>query len=387
MPYESEYEKSLEPVKVAADNNFPDFLFNPVYNEFGDNYYQIGISSDPLVIKARSLRRKYSNYFDYVQAMEVYNDYMELLSEKYGGKSIIKNTLKARRKAEYSNNYDEVEAYETLFDDIIPDKPELKNKKKNREFLRAGVMLSNQTEGESLPEESIKESAEDLFGNPSGINIDEMDIFNKPPKRIRKSLERASCKIAAKQRKENLFSKFGNNSGADFIVEYMNNASKGYYDNKGTYKERSLKEIVKEEERRLSMPPELYEDEMTADISTISSFGSSSNRMVKKSELAQIEIAKELYSIGIDVTGNMSKNMDKKAVKAVRRFIGVEENFPMSKKELKNLKKQQKKENRRLNEQQDNDRLLRDTLLKNKFSFDKNGSSLNFRLRDTMHDD
>lgn len=386
MAYESEYEKSIEFVKEADNKLFPDFIFNPVYNDFGDDYYQMGISSDPLVVKARSLRRKYSNYFDYVQAMNTYNDYMELLGEKYGGKSIIKNLLKAKRKAEYNQDYDTFQAYDAFIEDIIPDKPELKNKKKNREFLRAGTMLSMET-NERSSDEDIEDSASKMFGNPTGNDIDEMDIFKKPPKKMRKAINRASDRIAAKLRKDNLFSKYQNNSGADFIVEYLNNASKGYYDNKGIYKERSISEIAKDEEKRLSMPPELYEDEMTADTTTISSFATNGNRLVKKSELQQIEIAKQLYSIGIDVTGTMAKGMDKKTVKVVRRFIGAEENYPMTKKELKKLKKKHKKENKRLLDQQDNDKLLRDTLLKNKFSFSKTDSTLNFRLKDVMRED
>lgn len=380
------YREELGFISSVPDDEFPDFLFNPIYNNFGDEYYQLGISENPLVIKARSIRHKYSDFFSYMQALEDYNDYMKLLEEKYGGLSIIKNAIKAKREAMESGDSDLIEAYGNIIEDIIPPKPIPKNKKSIRQFIKAGVIPSKQLK-QDIDSDDIIESAKFLYPDASGEELDSFDIFKKPPKRIRKAMERATETIAARDRRENLYSKFGNNNGADFIVEYLNNASKGYYTQKGEYKEKSLSDLVKEAKRRDAMIPELYEDELQPDVVCYSGFSSyGSERLVHRKEMEQIEIAKQLYSIGIDVTGNMSKNMSKQAIKVIRRSLGAD-STPMTKKELKQQKKRQKKENKRLETQRDNDKLLSELLLKNKFSFQKDGGTLSLSLNDLMRGD
>lgn len=380
------YKDELSFVTKAKNDSFPDFLFKPAYNDFGSEYYYLGTSTDPLVVKARSLRRKYGDYFSYIQALQVWQEYMDLLIEKYGGMSVIKNALKEKRKAERGDSDADLSMYDNIIEDIIPERPIPKNKKSIREFIRAGVVPSRQLK-EEPNYDAIKENTEAMYPVKDTSYMDVMDMFKKPPKHIRKALERASGRIAARNRKDNIYQKYGNNNGADFIVEYMNNASKGYYDTKGEFKEMSLSDIVKEDKHRESMLPELYEDELLANTSVVSSFGSNGNRMMNRRELQQIEIAKNLYSIGIDVTGTMAKNMDKKAIKIIRRSIGALDSQPMTKKELKKFKKDQKKEQKRLETQRDSDALLSEVLLKNKFSFNKSGSTLNFKLKDVIRND
>lgn len=141
-------------------------------------------------------------------------------------------------------------------------------------------------------------------------------------------------------------------------------------------------EIYKEDERYKYTPAELIEAELLGNQSLIQN-----GRLIKASDYEKLEIIKDLYSIGIDVIGNMSKNMNKSAVRMIRQSLGAMDAEPMTKKELKKLKKRQKKERERINRQKDNDKLLSDVLLKNKFSFAKSGSTLNFRLRDIYNDD
>ena len=130
------YREELGFISSVPDDEFPDFLFNPIYNNFGDEYYQLGISENPLVIKARSIRHKYSDFFSYMQALEDYNDYMKLLEEKYGGLSIIKNAIKAKREAMESGDSDLIEFHLSQF---LKTKNQYDNLSKLELFLRSNL--------------------------------------------------------------------------------------------------------------------------------------------------------------------------------------------------------------------------------------------------------
>ena len=93
---------------------------------------------------------------------------------------------------------------------------------------------------------------------------------------------------------------------------------------------------------------------------------------------------KDLYGIGIDVIGTYGKSMNKQAVKMLRSTIGDTE--PMTKKELKKLKKKMKRDRELIERRRDNDRLLEKTLLSNKFDFSRTGETLQFRLKDLYRD-
>lgn len=222
------YRDELKFVAESDNSYFPEFLFNVMFNDFGDDYYKIGVSSDPLVLKARGLRKKYSNYFDYLEAMHIYNEYMDMLIDKYGSLSIVKNSYKAG-----------------VFDDILPSKPRLKRSKKNKEFLRVGDIPSHKILESGDNEIEFIESARELLPNKFGEDIEEIDMFKKPDKKTLKRFRRASEKIQGYSRRKNIYSNKGNNNGADFVIEYLNQANKGYYDEIGKEKNYQLWRFIK----------------------------------------------------------------------------------------------------------------------------------------------
>ena len=360
----SMYEDELGFVKEADDDLFPDFLFNPLFNDFDDNYYQKSMAKDELTTSIKKLRRRYNDFFEYVEAMELYNEYMDMLTEKYGSMKTIKNALKV-----------------DAMPDPVPAKPKLKNTRKNRQFLRAGIVPSQQMNVNPLSNEEILAIARQAFPNAMGDGISDSDRNQRIPKDLRKRFSKMADDIAGRNRKQNLYRSTGTNAGTDFIVEYLNQAKRGKYDSNGKYvgeKSMSISEIMKENDRIANTPPEFIDDE----------FGGKSTiyngRYVDRREQQKLEIYKELYSQGIDVIGNFGKHMNKQAIKMVRSHIGATE--PASKKELKKIKKRSKKERELIERRRDNDKLLSDTLLGNKFSFSSNDNNLSFRLKDIYRD-
>lgn len=363
--YVSEYENELEFVKDSEDNLYPDFLFNPLYNDFDDNYYQKSFANDELSSMVKKLRRRYSNFFDWVDAMEIYNEYMDKLVDKYGSMRVINNALKA-----------------DMMEDDVPAKPRLKNTKRNRQFSKTGIIPARKMDFGELTSDEMLVIARQTFPGATGEGITEEALHEKLPKELRKKVKHMQEQLAGQERKRNLYRSVGNNSGTDFIVEYLNQAKRGVYDSSGNkgngYDNRALIEMVEEDERNALIPEEIRElDEL--DPTEIVG-----GRLVRRSENMRMEIYKELYSEGIDVIGSLGKRMDKKAVKLIRSHIGANE--PMTKKEMKKMKKRAKKDREQMERRRDSNELLEKTLLGNKFSFKEDGNTLSFRLKDIYRD-
>lgn len=358
------YEQELEFVKQADDDLFPSFLFNPVFNDFGDNYYGKSIAKNELITMVKKLRRRYSNFFDWIDAMEIYDEYMGILADKYGGMRVIKNALKVDAMPE-----------------PVPSEPKLKNTKKNKQYLRSGVVPSRKIDVEPLTDDEILAIARQVFPGTTGEDVTEEDSQKKLPKEMKKRISKMQEVMAGRNRKQNLYRSVGNNSGTDFIVEYLNQAKRGVYDHSGNYKgddTMSITEIVKEDERIANTLPELLEDELNNQTTIVN------GRLVKRKDYEKMEIYKELFGEGIDIIGNFGRSMTKQAVKMVRSQIGDTE--PASKKEMKKIKKRTKKEREMIERRRDSNALLEKTLLGNKFSFENDGTNLSFRLRDLYKD-
>lgn len=358
------YEDELTDVKNAPDNIFPDFLFNPVFNDFDDDYYRKSFANDDIMASIKKLRRRYGNYFQWSEAMDVYEEYMNHLVEKYGSMRVIKNALR----------YD-------VMPDPVPAKPKLKNNRKNRQFMNSGVTPSEKIDIEPMTSEEMISLARREFPGTLGDNVDDADSQKKLPKEVEKRYSRMQYQMEGKQRKQNLYRSTGSNAGTDFIVEYLNQVKRGEYDHSGRYTgsdDMSLTELVKEQEKIATTPPELLED--PADNAAIIKNG----RLVNKKEEMRLEIYKQLFENGIDVIGAFGNSMTKKSVKMVRSYIGDTE--PASKKEMKKIRKRARKEQEKIARRADSNRLLEQTLLGNRFDMNNSGSALSFRLKDVYRD-
>ena len=351
LVYAEEIDESL--VGQAPNDIFPDFLWNPLINDFGVDYYRIGTMNDPVILKARNLRKKYSNFFDYVDALEIYKEYVQYLIDKYGSWSIVKNSAEVG-----------------MLDEFLPSEPKLKMTKKNKQYLRAGTVPSRKYFDTDPADVNLV--ASQMFPTQTGESISDFDD-GKIDKSIKKIIRKASEKAAATERKRNLFASASNSYGSDLIVEYFNQMSKGgFYNSSGSLDNSSLMDIVEEDRRARYIPPELLDLDATANKGQIVG-----GRLVRKSDMDQIQIITDLYNCGIDILGSAAKKMNKQSVKMLKSTLGYQEG-PMTKKELKKLKKKQKRDNKAINEYIDGDQRLA-ALLSNKRS---GVSTRNFRLQD-----
>ena len=78
-------------------------LFNDDYHLPDDDYFDSDYMS-----RVKKIRRRYRNYFDYLDAVQLYDEYMESLAEKYGGKRNFKLQLLLHRVPEYIPNFPEL---------------------------------------------------------------------------------------------------------------------------------------------------------------------------------------------------------------------------------------------------------------------------------------
>lgn len=362
---QSSYYDELEFVRQADDSIFPDFLFNPVFNDFGDNYYQKSFVTDEMTAIVKKLRRRYNDYFDWLEAMDMYHEYMEMLVDKYGSMSIIKNALKA-----------------DILDETVPAKPRLKNNKKNRQFMRSGIIPTKPCKAVPISKEEMLAIARQALPGKMGDDVKEEDSDKKIPKRMEKQIKEMMDKIAGKDRKDNLYRSVGSSSGTDFIVEYLNQTKRGVYDSSGNrtskYDGMSISEIIEEDRRIANIPPELLDMEDGEQTEIVNS------RLVRKKDRVQMDIYKELYGAGFDIIGRLNRTMDKKSVKMIRSQIGASE--PLTKKEMKKVRKRAKKDQAKIEQRRDNNALLEKVLLGNKIDLRHDENSLSFRLKDVYRD-
>lgn len=100
--------------------------FDVIYvQDFGDDYHHSKDHQEELAKKARSILSQYYNPNEYNEALEVYNEYMDILYSKYGGKKRFKLLKKAKRIYEF-----------------IPAKPKLKMTESTQLYLKHGILNS-----------------------------------------------------------------------------------------------------------------------------------------------------------------------------------------------------------------------------------------------------
>lgn len=103
-------------------NVYQNQLYIPRVHDFGDDYHLPDVDEDinqlPMT-KVKKIRRRYQNWFDYLEACNLYDNYVSGLKEKYGGDSNFKIALLLGQVREYLPNY-----------------PELKKNKRNRYYYK-----------------------------------------------------------------------------------------------------------------------------------------------------------------------------------------------------------------------------------------------------------
>lgn len=360
------YVDELKHIAEADDSIFPDFLWNPIMNDFEDNYFQESIIQEDEyasgAYQARKIRKKYNNYFEYIEAMTIYDEYMDKLLNKYGSFRVIRNLLK-----------------DGSLPDFVPQKPYLKDKKRNRRLLESGVVPSVKNESYDI---DLLAVMREVMPNTFGEDMDESDRFKPLSKHDQKIANKITSRLNAKNRVATLY-RDSSGGGTDFVIEHLNALQNGEkYDSRGRYGEVeyvSYTDALNEEAMEKYIPEELLEEMYDTNYTTIVGGKTLSSQELKRRELYQ-ELARE----GYDVTGSFTRNMSRKAAKMVRSAVGEYE--PMTDKDIKKYKKRQRKEASRQREMMqrrvDTDKMLERTLLGNKMNLNHDNGNINIRLSD-----
>jgi hypothetical protein len=105
---------------------YNDHGFDSKVNDFGDDYHkpdiEASITDSESLRRVKSLKRRYRDFGEYCDAVIVFEDYMEELVYRYGGKKRFKNLMLMGMVKEY-----------------IPVVPQLKKTKFNKRYIDGGA--------------------------------------------------------------------------------------------------------------------------------------------------------------------------------------------------------------------------------------------------------
>lgn len=280
---------------------------------FNDNYHR---DNDDITVEdeqeVRGLRRRYPQYTDWVEAINIYNDYMQKLYTKYVSKEVFDVLYKSGKITEY-----------------VPPEPKIKPSSLNKSLKKNQIMLSPKSKTNEYITDVTGFSIQELLAmtNTSFDPNEVIDIKllnkDKASKDLLKMFDQAnSNKNFAKNRDKAML-----NGGIDFINEYFETKSKM---DKDKYheetEEASLQDLlddnfVTEEDLQNAT------DEMTW----------YNGMMVRKSALDEDMIYRKLNDMGWD-----GKKIFRNTVDTGKRGIAYELLKRADKKEKKERKKNKK---------------------------------------------
>ena len=143
-------------------------MYEPRIHDFGDSYHLPDVKTDDetesLLVRVKKIRRRYTNWFDYTDACRLYDEYMNHLFDKYGGKDQF-----------------DLQCLLNKMYDYIPNFPELRKTKKNKYYRKNKITR----EMISYDETEFKEDFLDpQFNKDIMCDPNEVDIFVKNNKTI-----------------------------------------------------------------------------------------------------------------------------------------------------------------------------------------------------------
>lgn len=366
----------MRKIHKAPNENFPGFLWEPVQNDFSDEYsidkhtyIDMGLgkvefnNGGEIMDSIRDLKNRYKDYFEYIDALDKWYQYYNFIEDTYG-------------------NFDFFADMAINGGTAIPfkRKPKLKNAKKNKYLLEINVPISRINREDGLTDEQIKELGEEL---PDQIEIYEdyyeyvtllADLNKKEEKRLQRENRirnyRKTSSVGMPD--SDAFMAYINgevsssNYGASSIHRPLSDELEAFHEYDG------LDEDLKRDAMGLRNKPVL-----NMNYGILMETGQTQDEM---------DVYTELAKAGYDVGIMMKKsNMDRKAVKMITRNAGLEEDI--SPKKAKKLKKKRMKEERKLYESLSSNESVRSILTKNRVSFNADDSMLSFTLKDIMKGD
>lgn len=355
-------EESLQIARAAENSIFPNFLWEIQMNEFGGDDYRLrGTCENSYVLEAYRLKRKYSNYWDYLDAMQIYNAYAEYIESAYGSFEMMKNAA--------------AEGYGTVY---IPKMPKLTNKKKNRDFLWTGFLPCRIDEDFVIDPETIDAMIQAV---PTS-ELDESYEYTLPEqeKRIQHQV------LISKSRRDRVNSIYAASSGTrgdgmDAIINFLNQANTGSIDSRAQSK-MSVSETIDDIHEFDGIPPDIVEYMLSPHTRAI--YGGT---LADPKQKEQLDILEALVQAGFDfLDSDASKGIKKENIRAMTRKYGNMKNpADMTPAERKRYLKQMAKLKRSQQERLLGDRRMTQSLLLNRVQFSR-ADSTGFRLSDVLPD-
>lgn len=363
----------MKKIQITPNENFPDFLWEPVQNTFTDDeshimcsYLDMGLGKVHVengveIMQAVSrVRNRYKNYFDYIDALEIWMRYYDFVEDAYGSFDFFASL---------------VDDGSTSFP--LKRKPKLKNGKAYKQLLELNVPISRINREDGISDEEFAIICSQI---PDQIEIYEdyyeyMDFLSDINRKEEDRLQRVN-RVKGFRKTSSV-----NNSEVNAIIDYLSGEdSYKSLSNFGAMTVRPLSEDIEAFHEYDGLNEDLKRDAMglrnsvrvDANYGVLMSTGQTQD---------DIDVYSALYAAGYDV-GMMLSNttMDKKAVKLITGSIGCEEE--MSSKKAKKMKKKREKMNRKLYEQLSANEGVRDILTKNRVSLNAEDNMISFTSSD-----
>lgn len=229
--------------------------FIPRIHDFGDDYHLPDVDEDnkalPMV-QVKKIRRRYQNWFDYLDACNLYDEYVTQLKNKYGGDTQFKLAMLMGQVREYIPNYPQlkknrrnryyyknriprIEREPVEFEEAKPEEianlPDPKVKVKLANAKKIDTLYSRSADFTS---NSIAQIAGELdmlnaYWIRNSERIESMKVGKKRKKRLKRSLNRKTLKISlqyrsisdilamdAKRRKDKFFNRLEEDSNLGY---------------------------------------------------------------------------------------------------------------------------------------------------------------------------
>lgn len=367
----------MRKIMKAPNENFPDFLWEPVQNDFTEDghedihqYIDMGLgrieveNGTEIMESINRIKNRYKDYFDYIDALAVWQRYYDFVEETYG---------------DFDYFAQMVENGETSFP--FRRRPKLKNAKKNKHLLEIDVPISRINREDGLSDEQLKELGDNM--------PDQLEIYEDYFEYIT-YLAQYNEKEEKRLQRENRIRNYRRVSSVgspeiNAITEYLTGGefTTSEY---GLSKNRPLSDDLEAFHEYDGLNEDLKRDAMGLRKKV---YMDTNYQIMMETGQTQddIDVYSTLAANGYEVSCMMTNsNMDRKAVKLITRSIpGLEEE--MSPKKAKKMKKKRAKNEKKLYDALSANEEVRKIMTKNRISFDAEDNMMSFTLKDIINND
>lgn len=329
--YSAIIQATFEAVDKLTKKEFPEYLWTPMLNNFGeeDDYVGRSVMLERVDAPLRRLRRQYKDYYAYLDAIEIYNAHLDLLVHYFRSESWVRLGISSG-----------------IISYPLPIRPTIKMTPAIKQLLLVGAPIQKPS-----PPDFTDEEVQDIYDHysPADPSLDEEDDnaycvdLKRLPKATRKAIKTAYSNQVIGERKNNIYRAKGtNDSSMESISRFMGSLSNYNFDKAGHEDvDRPICEIVAEEHKYDYWADELVEDKLAPRV------GSFVGGVLTTPDQKYIgDLYAYLASEGYSITKQMMNKLDPMTIRYMYHkspnFDG-ERFSPLNEKQREKLKKRQKK--------------------------------------------